>query len=635
MKKLLSLALVLTMLFTIISVPSVSAADAKGDYLIGDFKTVAKMGFETGDAEPKKAGSQSYNVFTTKNAVDKNGVSIETVSMKGAVMTYQDAGITAPVSLGETFGSNVVKFDFDAQGVGGYQFIRARMPFSIAETVQIQTGKLYRISVWVKVETLGTAGVTSGQVSLKFGDDINSNSSDWVTVNKGQWTKLNIDYVPTANHESSNMFILAMNGSNGAPTVFYVDNFRIEEFQDTKTGSQVVAYTAMDKSGTPYGTGTAATYTLKAGSAGSISDDLSATYDTNTNTTSFPYARELYEEGSPVYYPHMPQQIFKKTSTSRAWLVRLSNAFATSDIAEGDKVRISMDVYNTDAVAHAKLADGTMGAAADIETSTIQMYPTDGSSNGDVKDLYVKKDVPVDTWYRLEKIITIPSGWAATGVRVDGVASQGKEAAFNTPFASTTYFTNFKYEKITDTTAKVNVGVSSEVEGETVTGAGEYTVGGEVTVTATEVTTDNSKMFKGWYDGYVCVSTDASYTFTAVTPVNLVARYEANKIDVNLEITGDGDTVTATATVNDIKSGGTIDAIVIIAAYDADDNLVGVSFSENGVSKALAIDETISATYTKNASENVDKYVAFLWNDLTNIRPYVLPVSLPVSEVTE
>ena len=45
MKKLLSLALVLTMLFTIISVPSVSAASVHG-YLTGDFKTVLKAGFE-------------------------------------------------------------------------------------------------------------------------------------------------------------------------------------------------------------------------------------------------------------------------------------------------------------------------------------------------------------------------------------------------------------------------------------------------------------------------------------------------------------------------------------------------------------------------------------------------------------
>ncbi len=96
--------------------------------------------------------------------------------------------------------------------------------------------------------------------------------------------------------------------------------------------------------------------------------------------------------------------------------------------------------------------------------------------------------------------------------------------------------------------------------------------------------------------------------------------------DLSLEITDVDSTVTATATVNVIKSGDTVDAIVIIAAYDAEGKLVGVSFSNNGESKPLAIDETISATYTK--AEGIDSYVAFLWDDLTRIRPYTMPKTL-------
>ena len=97
--------------------------------------------------------------------------------------------------------------------------------------------------------------------------------------------------------------------------------------------------------------------------------------------------------------------------------------------------------------------------------------------------------------------------------------------------------------------------------------------------------------------------------------------------DLALEISEDDTTVTATATVNDIKSGSTLKAIVIIAAYDADGKLINVALSsENG--EDVAIDGTITATYTKNAEENVKDYVAFLWDDLTNIRPYVLPVTL-------
>jgi len=95
--------------------------------------------------------------------------------------------------------------------------------------------------------------------------------------------------------------------------------------------------------------------------------------------------------------------------------------------------------------------------------------------------------------------------------------------------------------------------------------------------------------------------------------------------DLALEISQDDTTVTATATVNDIKSGNSLKAIVIIAAYDADGKLISVALSsENG--EDVALDGSISATYTK--ADDVDKYVAFLWDDLTNIRPYVLPVTL-------
>ncbi len=95
--------------------------------------------------------------------------------------------------------------------------------------------------------------------------------------------------------------------------------------------------------------------------------------------------------------------------------------------------------------------------------------------------------------------------------------------------------------------------------------------------------------------------------------------------DLALEISQDGTYVTATATVNDIKSGNSLKAIVIIAAYDADGKLIDVALSsENG--ENVAVDGTISATYTK--ADDVDKYVAFLWDDLANIRFYVLPVTL-------
>ncbi|MBE7046542.1 MAG: hypothetical protein E7396_03905 [Ruminococcaceae bacterium] len=547
MKKLLSLALVLTMLFTIIAVPSVSAA-AVGEYLAGDYKTVAKMGFETGDPLPKKADSRTYNIFTT-SAKNADGGSISNINTTPAATAYTTLGITPPVAAGESFGTNAIMFDFTGKNIVSTP-IRARVPFLVSETCTITSGKMYRASVWIRVDEFAE-GVTKGGASITIGSDINTDSSNWYDLNKGQWTKLTYEFVASKTF-TSNVFCITIRGLDSTSQVNYTslkgyfDNFRIEEFQDTKTGSEVVSYTNIGAaSGTPYGTGTDTTYTLATGSSASISAELAETYESNSNTVTYPTARGLYNANSPVYYPHMPAKIFKKTSTAGTWLVRLSKAFDAADFAEGDKVRISMDVYNTDAVAHAKLKDGEIGAPVELDTQTIAMYPTGGASATDVNEdtFKVKEDVPVDTWYRLEKIITIPSDWAATGVRIDTSYAQQKVAGFANPFASTTYFTNFKYEKITDTSAKVNVGVSSEIAGLTVTGAGEYNVGSNATVTAPATTSDKSKAFKGWYDGYVCVSTDASYTFTAVTPVNLVAKYEENKVILNV-IDGDNGTVT-------------------------------------------------------------------------------------------
>ncbi len=556
MKKLLSITLVMIMVITscvsLITIPSVSAADAIGDYLVADFKTVAKIGFETGDASPNANGGNSYNVFTTgsNKTVYKDGTTGKAVNLKATVVAYQDAGISAPVSEGETFGSNVAKFDFDANNVVGYERIRGRIPFAISDTAPIEAGKLYRVSVWVKVDKFGAEGATTGQISLAFGDNINSESTTWMTVNKGEWNKLLIEYTPKATHATSNMFILGANGANGAPTIFYVDNFRIEELQETKAGSEIVAYTSFGaSSGTAAGTGTDTTYAIAGAGSSSFptataTGDQKLIYDTyvaNANTFSYPTSYNLHNEASPAYYPGMPMQIFKKTSTNGAWLVRFSKTFDASDIAAGDKVRMSVEVFATDVVAHAKKKDGTIGGPVELETYTMQMFPTAGSGNDQNTAAYRNTfSAPVGQWYRAEKVFTVDSGWKSTGFRIDGTKQQTNMNAYNEPFASTVYFANYKYEKITDTNEKVNVGVSSEIAGLTVTGAGEYNVGSSATVTAPATAENGAKEFMGWYDGYVCVSTSPSYTFTAVTPINLVARYRENKMMVTLSTNGQG-----------------------------------------------------------------------------------------------
>jgi len=126
MKKLLSLTLVLMLLFTTISFTSVSAAPVDG-YITGNWKTILKGGFETGDPVPAKqtatGGGQSYNIFQS-SYTDGNKLNL---GPTGA--TYASLAIDAPVAAGETFGSNAIVADFSSAG-NTKCAIRARIPFA-------------------------------------------------------------------------------------------------------------------------------------------------------------------------------------------------------------------------------------------------------------------------------------------------------------------------------------------------------------------------------------------------------------------------------------------------------------------------------------------------------------------------
>ncbi|MBP3447896.1 MAG: leucine-rich repeat protein [Clostridia bacterium] len=71
------------------------------------------------------------------------------------------------------------------------------------------------------------------------------------------------------------------------------------------------------------------------------------------------------------------------------------------------------------------------------------------------------------------------------------------------------------------TSTKINVAVTAEANG-TVTGSGEYLKNADVTVVATP---DSGYKFSGWYNGESSVSTNASYTFKAVSDIALVAKF--------------------------------------------------------------------------------------------------------------
>ena len=106
-------------------------------------------------------------------------------------------------------------------------------------------------------------------------------------------------------------------------------------------------------------------------------------------------------------------------------------------------------------------------------------------------------------------------------------------------------FTLYAGEKPAEPTKHtVNILISSEGAG-TVTGAGEYEDGAEVTVTATA---NKGWIFYGWLDeDGECLSNDDKYTFTAIEDVNLVAYFFPMLEGTSTDCVISGNKLTATA----------------------------------------------------------------------------------------
>ncbi len=92
--------------------------------------------------------------------------------------------------------------------------------------------------------------------------------------------------------------------------------------------------------------------------------------------------------------------------------------------------------------------------------------------------------------------------------------------------------------------------ITATAENGTVTGAGTYDHGANVTLTATA---NEGYKFVNWTKGGEIVSTDATYTFTATEDVDLVANFKATTITLT---TGNNDAVIAA------NIGNTVDVVI-------------------------------------------------------------------------
>ena len=134
------------------------------------------------------------------------------------------------------------------------------------------------------------------------------------------------------------------------------------------------------------------------------------------------------------------------------------------------------------------------------------------------------------------------------------------------------------------------VGLSSNpVEGGITTGAGTYTAGANVTVTATP---NSEYTFINWTEGLTVASTDASYAFQLSESRNLVANFAANTYTLNVNV--ENGTVTKIPGKTSYNSG---EIVVLTATPAAGYTFTGWSGDATGSQSSVSV--------TMNANKNV------------------------------
>lgn len=554
MKKLLSLALVLTMLFTIIAVPSVSAAvvtDATAD--AEGFKTVYLFGYENGNTEPTGGGS---NFFTNVATPVTEGDATKSDNLE-SVVTYAEAGIDKPVSpVGEDFGDMVHHFDYSNGGKQTVTTCRARIG-NIKNQITFESGATYRASFWIRIDDTSIDGDyaylsspylcigNSTSATSKIDEPIAQATMGDRVIKRGQWTKVGMtftanDSLVTAATASGWGIRWNMNSDTYGTTVKgYIDNFKLEKL-DTRTRAvepNYVYYEGFDNAVT--------------GGAMS-SNPYYATYF----TPSYPKPTDAATEptwktrakivkhggGSPTFGVKGTYSY----SGGSSLLTSLGTAAESggnyiSDIFHGDftsddigrRFKISAKVYPVSANAETAPANG--GASAHFY---IALGGSDGIGDENYGNAYrsfgvagAGKDMEWDKWNDISTTFAVTEDYVCqTSVTDAEVATTNAYKAVNALRINQSGSENITTEFYTDDylvkeLKKYTISATSnDTTMGTAAGGGECWEDKSITLTATA---NDGYIFLGWYNGETLVSSDATLTITNPTSnAAYVAKFE-------------------------------------------------------------------------------------------------------------
>ena len=150
-------------------------------------------------------------------------------------------------------------------------------------------------------------------------------------------------------------------------------------------------------------------------------------------------------------------------------------------------------------------------------------------------------------------------------------------------------------------TLQLVVGLSSNpAEGGTTTGAGSYTAGANVTVTATS---NSGYTFTNWTDGLTIASTDSIYIFELNASRNLVANFTAKAAETFvLNVIADNGTVLKVPVKTAYNNG---DVVVLTATPATGFTFTGWTGDATGSQNPLPVTMNANKNITANFTENL------------------------------
>ncbi len=187
----------------------------------------------------KVAPSTGMN-FWGKLADDKNTNTIQ------SYVTYTAAGVSKPNTT-DDFGTALVKIDASkgSEGPSVKGIVEGRINDIPANLVNFAAGNKYKMSCWIYLADVANGG-DSAKVSFKAYAGTNTDgfkAAKTFTLKKGEWTKLEIEFAPTAAEAGMTTgarFTFSAVKENAFPQVAYIDNL---VFRGTATPSGAPATT--------------------------------------------------------------------------------------------------------------------------------------------------------------------------------------------------------------------------------------------------------------------------------------------------------------------------------------------------------------------------------------------------------